>query len=135
MASVAMFEGLVVDEAGQVAEVAWVGGDACYLVDDDGFRLHIDAAAVDRQVLQFIKEQVQANRDLAVRGILQMMGKDDVFSKTAVEYSINRMEEATGQRLPPEAQEMLRSLGFRIVINVHGEVVTVDLPVDESDDE
>ena len=69
-----------------------------------------------------------------MRGILQMLGKDDIFSKTAVEYSINRMEEATGQRLPPEAQDMLRSLGFRIVIDVHGDVVNVELPSAEDEE-
>ncbi len=135
MASVAMFEGLVFGEAGQEAGIGWVGGDACYLLDDGGFQLHIDATGVDRQVLQLIKEQVQANRDIAVRGILEMMGKDDVFSKTAVEYSINRMEEATGQRLPPEARDLLRSLGFRIIIDIHGDVVQLDMPVEEAGDE
>lgn len=127
MAGAAMFAGLVTDEQGREAEVAWVGPDACYVVDDDGFRRHIDAAEVDRQVLRYLKEQMEPHRELAVRTILQLMGKDDIFSKTAVEYSLNRLEEAVGVPLPPAARDMLRAHGFRIVINVHGELVAVEM--------
>ena len=45
MAGSAMFAGLVVDEDGNAAEVAYVGENACYVVDDDDFRRHIDAEA------------------------------------------------------------------------------------------
>jgi hypothetical protein len=30
--------------------------------------------------------------------------------------------------LPPDAQQWLSMLGFRVVINLHGEVVRVDMP-------
>lgn len=131
-----MFEGLVVDEAGNPAEVKWVGENACYVVDDEGFLRHIDAAGVDRQVLAYIKGQVDSQRDLAVDGVLQMMGKDDLFTKAAVESSIDKMDEAVGQPIPDEARQLLGMLGFRIVIDVHGEVVSVELPaggIDEGD--
>ncbi|MCP4166751.1 MAG: hypothetical protein GY759_12790 [Chloroflexi bacterium] len=128
MSNIAMFAGLVVDEKGETLEVAWVGSDACYVIDDGDFRRHIDAEEVDRQVLKFFKEQVEAHRDVAVRGILDMMGKDDIFSKTAVEYSINQMDEAVGQQIPPQARDMLRSMGFKILIDFHGKVIDVELP-------
>ena len=127
MAGAAMFAGLVADEQGREAEVAWVGPDACYVVDDDGFRRHIDAAEVARQVLRYLREQIEPHRELAVRAMLQLMGKDDIFSKTAVEYSLKRMEEAVGTPLPPAARELLRAHGFRIIINVHGEVLAVEM--------
>lgn len=136
MVTTAMFEGLVVDEAGNPAEVKWVGENACYVVDDEGFLRHIDAAGVDRQVLAYIKGQVDSQRDLAVDGVLQMMGKDDLFTKAAVESSIDKMDEAVGQPIPDEARQLLGMLGFRIVIDVHGEVVSVELPaggIDEGD--
>ena len=55
MARTAMFAGLVFDEAGNPADVAYVGEDACYVVDEDDFRRHIDAAQVDRAVLRFFR--------------------------------------------------------------------------------
>ncbi len=128
MAAHAMFDGLVFDEAGNPAEVAYVGADACYVVDEDGFRRHIDAEKVDRAVLRFLREQVEENRDIAVSTMLDMMGKDDVFTKAAVESSINRMEEAVGQPIPQDARQWMGMLGFRIIINDQGEVVDINLP-------
>ena len=105
MAPTAMFQGLVFDVAGHPADVAMVGPDACYVVDDEGFRRHIDAARVDRAVLRYLRGQVEENRDLAVKTMLDMMGQDDVFTKAAVESSINRMEDAVGQPVPHEARQ------------------------------
>ena len=135
MASSAMFAGLVVDEAGNVAEVAYVGQDACYVVDDDDFKRHIDAGLVDLQVLKFMRGQVEGQRDLAVGTMLDMMGKDDIFTKAAVESSIDNIEDAVGQPIPEEARQFLGMLGFRIVIDDQGNVVDLDLPATEIDEE
>ena len=128
MTSVAMFAGLVTDEADRVLEVAWVGEDACYVLRDGDFWRHIDAGDVDRQVLRYLRTQLDAHRDIAVRGMLEMLGKDDIFTKTALEYSINTMEDTAPQPLPPEVRQMLQSLGFRIVVDYHGDVVAVEMP-------
>jgi hypothetical protein len=123
-----MFAGLVFDERGRPAEVGWVGEDPCYVVDEEGFRRHIDAAQVDRAVLRFLREQVEGQRDLAVSTMLEMMGQDDIFTKAAVESSIDRMEEAVGQPIPEEARQWLGMLGFRITIDDQGNVVDVAMP-------
>lgn len=135
MASTAMFGGLVVDESGQAAEVALVGARACYVVDDDGFRRHIDAEAVDRQVLGFMRGQVEGQRDLAVSTMLDMMGQDDIFTKAAIESSIDNMEDAVGNPIPEDARQWLGMLGFQIVINDQGEVVNINLPAGGIDEE
>ncbi|MCC6454655.1 MAG: hypothetical protein IT328_06910 [Caldilineaceae bacterium] len=128
MARTAMFAGLVFDEAGDPAEIAFVGENACYVVDDDDFLRHIDAAQVDRAVLRFLREQVEDNREIAVQSMLEMMGQDDVFTKAAVESSINNMEDAVGQPIPEDARQWLGMLGFKIIIDVHGNVVDVQMP-------
>jgi len=48
MSSQALFEGLVFDEAGRALGVTTVGGEAQYVIDDDGFLRHIDSALIDR---------------------------------------------------------------------------------------
>lgn len=137
MARSAMFPGLVFDEAGNVAEIAYVGEDACYVVMDDDFRRHIDAGEVDRAVLRFLRGQVEDHRELAVSTMLDMMGQHDLFTKVAVESSINRMEEAAGQPIPEEARRWLGMLGFRIVIDFHGNITDIQLPggMGEGDEE
>ncbi len=128
VAKEAMFAGLVVDEAGNAAEVTKVGENACYVVLDDDFRRHIDAAQVDVQVLRFMRGQVEENRDLAVEQMLNMMGKDDIFTKVAVESSINNIEQNVGQPIPEDARQWMGMLGFRIVIDFHGNVVDIQMP-------
>lgn len=128
MARTAMFAGLVFDDQGNPAEIAYVGADACYVVDDDDFRRHVDAAQVDRAVLRFLRGQVEDNREMAVEQMLEMMGQDDVFTKAAVESSINKMEDAVGQPIPEDARQWLGMLGFKIVIDVHGNVVDIQMP-------
>lgn len=103
MAKSAMFAGLVVDENGKAADVTYVGENACYVVMDDDFKRHIDAEGVDIQVLRFIREQVEDQRAVAVDQMLKMMGKDDIFTKAAVESSINNIEKQVGQPIPEDA--------------------------------
>ena len=53
-----LFAGLVVDERDRVAESAVVGEEPFYVVDDAGFRRHIPAVQVDRQVLKQMQEMM-----------------------------------------------------------------------------
>lgn len=128
MAKTAMFVGLVFDENGHPATLAHVGESACYVVLDDDFKRHIDAEQVDRQVLRFMREQVEDSRDLAVKTMLEMLGKDDIFTKAAVESSIKNMDKNVGQAIPEEARQYLGMLGFKIVIDFHGNVVDIAMP-------
>ncbi len=134
MARTAMFTGLVFDQSGRVAEVAYVGENACYVVYEDDFKRHIDAAQVDRQVLRFMRQQVEGNLDLAVGAMLEMMGRDDLFTKVAIESTIDRMEEAVGQPIPEDARQWLGMLGFKIVIDEQGTVVDIQMPAGGIDD-
>jgi hypothetical protein len=128
MAASAMFEGLVFDETGEPAGVTTIGDEAFYVVLDAHFRRHIPAAEVDVQVLRFMRGQVEGQRGAAVEAMMQMLGKDDLFTKAAVESSINNMEQAVGNPVPAEARQWLGILGFRIVVDFHGTVVDIALP-------
>lgn len=129
-----MFEGLVFDERRKVAQVKHVGERACYVVDEDGFLRHIDAAQVDQQVLDFLKGQVDQHRDLAVSGVLDMMGKDDIFTKAAVESSIDNIDQAVGQAIPEQSRQWLGMMGFRVIIDDQGQIVDIEMPAGEIDD-
>ncbi|HRW47298.1 MAG: hypothetical protein M9936_11900 [Caldilinea sp.] len=138
MARTAMFAGLVFDQEENALDVTWVGENACYVVYEDDFKRHVDAAAVDRQVLRFMREQVEGNRDMAVSAMLEMMGRDDLFTKVAVESTIDNMEQAVGQPIPEDARQWLGMLGFKIVIDEQGTVLDIQMPaggIDEGDGE
>ncbi|RMG66081.1 MAG: hypothetical protein D6709_00760 [Chloroflexi bacterium] len=135
----ALFEGLVLDEAGNALPVAYVGSDPTYVLVEDGFAYHVDARKVDEQVLSMFREQVQQNEALVSEGVLRMLGKDDLFTKVAVDRQIRNLDQHFAQLftvgIPEQARQYLGMLGFSIVINRHGEVVDLkmpSLPIDEA---
>jgi hypothetical protein len=131
----ALFEGLVYNEPGEAVAVVYVGEEAHYAIPDDGFLRHVECSVIDNEVLASIKAQITANQDLVIRGVLQMMGKDDIFSKAAVEASIRNMEQNIRQSDPRQWLPWLRYLGFRIIVNVHGEVVELIYPSQPDEEE
>jgi hypothetical protein len=130
MARQALFHGLVYDEREVLVESTIVGSEAFYVIDDNGFRRHIDAEEVDRQVLGIFLEQLEDNKELAVEQALKFMGKDDLFTKAAIDASMRNidMDQIIGQGIPEQARNTLGMLGFRIIINLHGELVRIDQP-------
>jgi hypothetical protein len=134
----ALFDGLIFNEAGEPAPVAYIGGVAHYAINDDGFKRHVEAYRVDDVVIAQIKEQVTSMQDEVVRGMLQMMGKDDIFTKAALEASIRNMDKGIRQADQSQWLPWLRLFGFRVVVDVHGEVVQViypTAPAEGGDDE
>jgi len=67
--------------------------------------------------------------------MLRMMGRDDLFTKAAVDSALQNinLEQMLDQTLPVEARQWLAMLGFRVVINLHGELVRVEMPAAAGD--
>ncbi|MFZ0547577.1 MAG: hypothetical protein WAM60_19175 [Candidatus Promineifilaceae bacterium] len=126
----ALFNGLVYDEQDNLVEVAHIGSDAHYVVDDGGFHRHINAEVVDRQVLQVLLQQLEENKDIAIEQALNFLGKDDLLTKAAVDASMRNVniDQILKQGIPGQARDMMGMVGFRIIINLHGEVVRIDQP-------
>jgi len=135
----ALFQGLVFSEEEQLAEVDFVGGEPFYVVVDLDFRRYVEAEVIDRQVLAWLQQQIASNQDLVTEGTMSMLGANDLFTKAMIDASIQDMEKQTEQLmrqgLPESIRAWLGMLGFRIVVNVHGEVVNIDAPAaaDEGD--
>jgi hypothetical protein len=128
MSHKALFAGLVIDENGQPLDIAFTGDEAQYVLNDNGFQRHIDAEAVDRQVLAHLQGQIEANKDAVEEGIMKMMGSEDIFTKAAIDKSIDNFDQVLQMGLPPDALRMLGMLGFRIIVDYHGEVIRVEQP-------
>jgi hypothetical protein len=123
-----VFEGLVYNEAGQPATVAYVGDVPHYVIQEEGFGWHVATEKVDRQVLESFRQQFEDHRDIAMEGILQLLGRDDLFTKAAVDASLQQMDQVLERGLPPDARSWLGMLGFRVVVNFRGEIVRIDQP-------
>ncbi len=132
MARFALFSGLVIDEYDNPVDVASVGGEAFYIVDDDGFQRHVESELVDRQVLAHLIEMIQGHEELISEGTMKMLGQEDIFTKAMIETSLRNLDdqfdELIEQGMPEEARAWLGMIGFRVVINIHGEVIKIEQP-------
>ncbi len=132
MARQPLFAGLVVDEENRPVEVAYVGEEPCYVVDDAGFRRHIPAEYVDRQVLHHMRAQIAGHEDLLTEQAARMLGVEDIFSKAMLEQQFKNIEQQFDKLLeagiPEEGRLYLGMIGFRVVINIHGDVVRLEQP-------
>jgi len=131
----AYFPGLVYNEQGDLADVVYIGGVAHYAIPDNGFLRHVECWAVDRIVIASLREQITSVQDELVRAMLQMLGKQDIFTKAALEASIRNLEQGILHSDPQQFAPWLKLYGFRVVVNVHGEVVEILYPqqADEGD--
>jgi hypothetical protein len=131
----ALFAGLVFNEEDEAAEVVYIGDEPHYVILDAGFRRHVESERVDRQVLQWLQEQFFANQEMITDGILTMLGKDDLFTKAMIDASMQNMDQLIQHGLPEDARTWLGMFGFRIIVDIHGDVIRTDLPAQEAPDE
>ncbi|MCC6148461.1 MAG: hypothetical protein IT308_12960 [Anaerolineaceae bacterium] len=132
MARQPLFSGLIEDEFGQAVTTALIGTDPCYVVNDSGFLRHIPSEEVDRQVLRMMKEQIQDHEGSIADQAVKMLGADDIFSRALIMKQLKQIDEQfetllqTG--IPEETRAYMGMAGFRITINVHGDVIALNQP-------
>jgi hypothetical protein len=134
-----LFSGLIIDQNGESVEAAYVGDEPFYVVNDAGFRRHIPAAQVDHQVFEAMGRMIEGHEDIISEQTAKMMGQDDPFSKAMIANQLKQMdkqfENLIKVGIPEEVRAYLGMMGFRIIINVHGEVIEIQQPGIESPDE
>ena len=130
----ALFETLVYTEDGEPVEVAYLGGEAHYVIPDDDFKRHVEAQAVDRQVMDWLQQQILSNKDMVTEGVMSMLGKDDLFTKAMIDASIKNVDAMMEQGIPDDARMWLGMMGFKIIVNIHGDVIKIDAPAQPADE-
>ncbi len=132
MAYEPLFKGLIFDENDQPVDVTMVGDEPCYVVNDAGFHRHIPSENVDRQVLQMMGKLIEGHEDELANQTAKMLGQDDIFSRALIENQLKNMDQqfdaVLKSGIPEEGRAYMGMMGFRVKINVHGEVLEVNQP-------
>ena len=126
----ALFADLVFNEEGQPTKVVQIGGVPHYAVPEGDFLRHVEAEYVDRQIVALIQERILAMRDIVTEGVIHMLGQEDLFTRASIEHAIENMDrilEADDVDVD-ELRTALWMTGFRATVNVHGDVVHLELP-------
>ncbi len=139
MARKALFSGLVIDEFDNPVATTYIGSEPCYVVDDNGFLRHIPSEQVDRQVLQKMFAMIQGHEEVLSEQAAKMLGQDDIFTRAMIETQLKNMDQQVNRILetgiPEEGIVYMGMTGFKIRINVHGEVIEIQQPGAPPDEE
>ena len=126
----ALFADLVFNEEGEPARVVHIGAVAHYAVPDGDFMRHVEARYVDHQIVALIKERILPMKDAIIESAVQMLGQEDLFTRPALEDAIENMDRILDSRVA-DADQLRTALwmtGFRVTVDVHGDVVHLDIP-------
>jgi len=89
-------------------------------------------------VLSQIAHLMKGSEDLISEQTAKMLGQEDVFTKAAIEQQLKNIDKQFDQLIqvgiPEDMRAYLGMVGFKIVINVHGEVIKVEQPGAASDE-
>ncbi len=126
----ALFADLVFNEEGQPAKAIYIGDVPHYAVPDGDFLRHVEAERVDRQIVALLQERILAMRDLVTEGVVHMLGQEGLFTRASIEHAIENMNHILepGNVDVDELRTTLWMLKFRAIVNVHGDVVRLDVP-------
>ena len=77
-------------------------------------------------------EMIEGHEDELSEQTAKMLGQDDIFSKAILENQLKNIDQQFEQILqtgiPEEGRMYLGMSGFKIVINLHGEVLEIFQP-------
>ncbi len=139
MSTNALFAGLVFDEDDNQVENVYIGQDACYVVNDHGFKRHILSETIDRQVLEQMREMIEGKEDLLSQQAAKMLGQEDIFTYAMIANQLKNMSDQFDKLLetgiPYETRSYLGLMGLKIIINVHGDLIAVKQPGSTSSEE
>jgi hypothetical protein len=79
-----------------------------------------------------MSQMVQGHEDLLAEQTAKMLGQEDIFSRAIIENQLKNLDEQfeavlkTG--IPADGRAYMGMMGFRVRINVHGDVLEVNQP-------
>ncbi len=138
MANQAFFKGLVFDEKNEPLETVNIGSDSYYIFDDDGFKRHIDSREVDEKIVRLFTDQISGNEDFLANQAANMMGKTDLFSMALLKNQLKNIDKEIDamfrQGPPPGLAEFMGMQGFKVNIDMHGNIINVNMPTAPSEE-
>ena len=126
----ALFADLVFNEEGQPVKAVYIGDIPHYAVPEGDFLRHVEAEYVDRQVVALMQERILALGDAVTEGVVHMLGQEDLFTRASIEHAIEHMDRILepGNVDVDELRTALWMTGFRVTVNVHGDIVHLEIP-------
>lgn len=127
-----LFSGLIIDEYSKPVDTVTINGEPFYVVNDCGFHRHIPAIDVDRQVFNSLMDQIRGHEDVIIEQASKMLDQDNLFSRAILMNQLQNMDKQfdslVESGIPEPTRQYLGMMGFKVTINIHGEVLSVEQP-------
>ena len=124
-----IFSGLVFDEKDQVVEYKKVGDEEYYIINDDGFMRHVEAKTIDRAIFKEMTSWVKGHEEVVGKEAAKMMGQDDLFTTAKVINELKNIDQQIDQMMqvgfPEDQKSYMGMMGFKVIIDYHGDLVEV----------
>jgi len=134
-----LFTGLVFSEDGQPLSTTQIGDESFYVLDDAGFHRHIRSRGVDESILHWLWEQIRGHEKELAEQAARMTGQEDLFSRAVLQQTLAHpeahLEDIFRQGLPESTRMWMGMMGFRAVVDIHGELIRVEQPARAADEE
>jgi hypothetical protein len=127
-----LFKGLISDEYDRPVETALVGSEPCYVINDAGFLRHIPSRPIDLQILKSFGQQIEGNEEQLAAHATKRMGSDDLFTHAVLESQLKNLDQhyetILKMGIPEETRAYLGMMGFKVMIDIHGEITKIEFP-------
>ncbi|MCX6053544.1 MAG: hypothetical protein NTZ74_01255 [Chloroflexi bacterium] len=134
-----LFKGLITDDSDRPVETGSIGNDPCYIINDEGFMRHIPSDNIDLEVLRSFGKQITGNEELIADQTAKMLGQEDLFTHAIIENQLKNIDQQYEHilqlGLPEGTRAYLGMMGFKVVIDIHGEIVQIAQPAGRSDED
>jgi len=126
----ALFADLIFNEDDQPAKVVHIGQVPHYAVPEGDFLRHVEAEYVDRQIVMALQERILSMRDVITESMIHLLGQENLFTRVSIEHAMENMDRILepGAVDADELRTALWMAGFRAIVDVHGEVVRLEVP-------
>jgi hypothetical protein len=126
----ALFADLVFNEDDQPAKAVYIGQIPHYAVPEGDFLRHVEAEYVDRQIVTALQERILSMRDVITESMIHLLGQENLFTRVSIEHAIENMDRILepGAVDADELRTALWMAGFRAIVDVHGDVVRLEVP-------
>jgi hypothetical protein len=79
-----------------------------------------------------MRKQITGNEDMLSEQAAKLLGTDDIFSRAMLENQLknigNQFDAILEMGIPEESRTFMGMSGFKVVINVHGDVIRLEQP-------
>lgn len=124
------FADLVFNEEDRRAKELRIVGEVFYAIPDGDFSPHVEATTIDRPLVALPQRRIRASGEVVTDGIIKMLANERRFTRASIGRDIDHVDQIphADEADPDQLRTALRVSGFRVIVDVHGDQLRLQVP-------